>query len=59
MTLSAEKFIHRFLLHALPNGFHRIRYYGFRLATATDKKNWRLCRQLLGMALPESAPTAI
>jgi Putative transposase len=29
MTLSAEEFIRRFLLHALPNGFHRIRYYGF------------------------------
>ena len=29
MTLSAEEFIRRFLLHALPDGFHRIRYYGF------------------------------
>jgi len=29
MTLSAEEFIRRFLLHVLPHGFHRIRYYGF------------------------------
>src|SRR5271166_218996 len=29
MTLSAEEFIRRFLLHALPHRFHRIRYYGF------------------------------
>ncbi len=28
MTLSAEEFIRRFLLHALPDGFQRIRYYG-------------------------------
>jgi hypothetical protein len=27
MTLSAEEFIRRFLLHALPDGFQRIRYY--------------------------------
>ena len=29
MTLDADEFIRRFLLHALPDGFHRIRYYGF------------------------------
>jgi hypothetical protein len=29
MTLSADEFIRRFLLHVLPNGFRRIRYYGF------------------------------
>src|ERR1700693_912446 len=29
MTLSAEEFIRRFLLHALPEGFQRIRYSGF------------------------------
>jgi hypothetical protein len=27
MTLSAEEFIRRFLMHVMPNGFHRIRYY--------------------------------
>ena len=29
MTLSAEEFIRRFLIHVLPDGFQRIRYYGF------------------------------
>jgi len=38
MTLSAEEFIRRFLLHALPRGFHRIRYFGFS-AIATAKRN--------------------
>jgi putative transposase len=28
MTLSADEFTRRFLLHALPSGFHRIRHYG-------------------------------
>src|SRR5215210_7730496 len=28
MTLSADEFIRRFLLHALPSGFHRVRHYG-------------------------------
>lgn len=29
MTLDAHEFIRRFLLHCLPDGFHRIRHYGF------------------------------
>ena len=29
MTLDAHEFIRRFLLHTLPDGFHRIRHYGF------------------------------
>ncbi len=29
MTLSTDEFIRRFLLHVLPRGLHRIRYYGF------------------------------
>ena len=29
MTLAADEFIRRFLLHVLPSGFHRIRHYGF------------------------------
>jgi hypothetical protein len=39
MTLSAEEFIRRFLLHALPDGFQRIRYYGLS-AIATGNKSW-------------------
>ena len=34
MTLGADEFIRRFLLHVLPDGFQRVRYFGFLAATA-------------------------
>ena len=46
MTLEANEFIRRFLLHALPDGFHRIRHYGF-LANGGRSDNLVRCRQLL------------
>ena len=46
MTLDADEFIRRFLLHALPDGFHRIRHYGF-LANGHRGDNLALCRRLL------------
>jgi hypothetical protein len=46
MTLAAEEFIRRFLLHALPDGFHRIRHYGF-LANRRRADKLALCRKLL------------
>ena len=46
MTLAAEEFIRRFLLHALPDGFHRIRHYGF-LANCRRDDKLALCRKLL------------
>jgi hypothetical protein len=49
MTLSADEFIRRFLLHVLPNGFQRIRYYGF-LGNRHRQEKLQQCRQLLGMA---------
>src|SRR5207245_4593715 len=49
MTLSADQFIGRFLLHVLPSGFHRIRYYGF-LANPHRQEKLEQCRQLLGVA---------
>jgi hypothetical protein len=52
MTLSAEEFIRRFLLHVLPSGFHRIRYYGF-LGNRYRKEKLEHCRQLLGMTPPD------
>ena len=55
MTLSAEEFIRRFLLHALPDGFHRIRYYGF-LGNRYRQEKLTRCRQLLGMAASEVLP---
>jgi hypothetical protein len=48
MTLSAEEFIRRFLLHVLPDGFQRIRYYGF-LGNRYRKQKLEQCRRLLGM----------
>jgi hypothetical protein len=50
MTLSAEEFIRRVLLHVLPSGFQRIRYFGF-LGNRYRHAKLALCRRLLGMAL--------
>jgi len=53
MTLAADEFIRRFLLHNLPRGFHRIRHYGL-LAGATRKDSLERARQLLEVApLPD------
>jgi Putative transposase/Transposase zinc-binding domain len=48
MTLSAEEFIRRFLIHVLPDGFQRIRYYGF-LSNRHRAEKLAICRQLLSM----------
>src|SRR6266705_2350792 len=54
MTLDAQEFIRRFLLHVLPDGFMRIRHFGF-LANRVKKLALPQCRKLLGLnpALPE------
>ena len=49
LSLTAAEFIRRFLLHVLPSGFQRIRYYGL-LAARCRKQRLALCRRLLGMA---------
>ncbi|MER8697656.1 transposase, partial [Mesorhizobium opportunistum] len=46
MTLAADEFIRRFLLHVLPRGFHRIRHYGL-LAGSARKASLALARELL------------
>jgi hypothetical protein len=46
MTLAPDEFMRRFLLHVLPSGFHRIRYYGL-IANTTRKDNLALARELL------------
>jgi len=51
MTLSADEFIRRFLLHNLPKGFHRIRHYGL-LASGARKDHLARARQLLAVATP-------
>ena len=48
MTLQANEFIRRFLLHVLPDGFQRIRHYGL-LGHRYRQANLALCRQLLGV----------
>jgi hypothetical protein len=51
MTLAAEEFMRRFLLHVLPSGFHRIRHYGL-LANPSRKKNIDVARALLQIPAP-------
>ena len=61
MTLAAEEFIRRFLLHVLPKGFVRIRHYGW-MANRCRRESSALCRALLGAEvvpaamLPDPAP---
>jgi hypothetical protein len=55
MTLDRGEFIRRFLIHVLPDGFHRIRYYGFP-GNCHRARTLARCRELPGMAL--LAPTA-
>jgi hypothetical protein len=51
MSLDADEFIRRFLLHTLPDGFHRIRHYGF-LANGHRAAKLALCRKLLEAPAP-------
>ena len=46
MKLTPDEFIRRFLLHALPDGFHRIRHYGF-MANGRRAEKLALCRSAL------------
>jgi hypothetical protein len=46
MTLATHEFIRRFLMHVLPAGFHRIRYYGL-LASGQRAENIARARELL------------
>jgi hypothetical protein len=55
MTLDADEFIRRFLLHVLPDGFQRIRHYGF-LGHRYRQAKLALCRQLLAV-VATSIPT--
>lgn len=54
MTVGAHEFIRRFLIHVLPQGFSKLRYFGL-LANRHRAKNLSLCRQLLH-APPEIDP---
>jgi len=52
MTLAADEFIRRFLLHAVPDGFHRIRHIGF-LANGHRTAKLALCRALFAVPAPD------
>ena len=56
MTLAADEFMRRFLLHVLPGGFHRIRHYGL-LANAGRREHLAQARELLHV-VPAAADTA-
>jgi hypothetical protein len=58
MKLAPDEFIRRFLLHALPDGFHRIRHFGF-MANGHRAARLALCRSLLAerRERPEPAST--
>jgi len=60
ITLDADKFIGRFLLHVLPKGFFKIRYFGF-LAHTNKKKQIPLIRKLIDpdATLPEKINESI
>ena len=58
MTLPADEFLCRFLLHVLPPGFVRIRHFGF-LAHRRRRASLPLCAQLLAAAGRTAAPAAV
>src|SRR5215813_159781 len=58
MTLEADEFLRRFLLHVLPPGFVRIRYFGM-LANRHRKLLLNLCREYLRVSLPRQVTTTV
>jgi hypothetical protein len=56
MTLKAQEFIRRFLLHVLPDGFVRIRHFGF-LANRYKKENIQHGREIIGTTQETPEPT--
>jgi hypothetical protein len=55
ITLSADEFMRRFLLHVLPSGFHRIRHYGL-LANAGRREHLAQAREFLQVTPAVEAP---
>jgi Putative transposase/Transposase zinc-binding domain len=58
MTLAAGEFMRRFLMHVLPDGFHRIRHYGL-FANGHRVENLALCRELLDVSSSPERPDAM
>jgi hypothetical protein len=57
MMLDTGEFIRRFLMHVLPQGFHRIRHYGF-FACGAKTECIATARKLLGMPVPNISADA-
>ncbi|OAF14559.1 hypothetical protein AXW67_17575 [Bradyrhizobium neotropicale] len=57
MTLGTFEFVHRFLIHVLPKGLHRIRHYGL-FAKGACADNVARARELLAAAKPEDQPAS-
>ena len=57
MTLTHDEFIRRFLIHVLPSGFHRIRYYGL-FANGTRAKNLAQARERLDVVSTQDSTDA-
>jgi len=55
MTIATHEFIRRFLMHVLPNGFHRIRHYGL-FANGARADNIARARELLTVPNPQAEP---
>ncbi len=55
MTVGADEFVRRFLIHTLPDGFHRIRHYGL-FANGGRTANIARARELLSTIAPETDP---
>lgn len=55
LVLDASEFMRRFLLHVLPDGFHRIRHYGL-VANGHRAEKLAVCRMLLDVTTDASAP---
>jgi len=58
MTLDAEEFIRRFLLHILPSGFRKIRHYGL-FAFRHKGRCLALCRKLTNTPQPKPSATTM
>ena len=56
MTLAIDEFIRRFLVHVLPDGFHRIRHYDL-FANGGRTENTARARQLLNGPAPQNKPS--
>lgn len=56
MSLTADEFLRRFLLHVVPRGFMRIRHFGL-LANRPRREALRRCRDRLGQPPPDATPT--